>query len=197
MSNIILASSASGAGTMTVQAPVTSSNQTMTLADASGTLFPFTQSTPVATTSGTTVVIATNIPSWAKRITVVLGAVSLSGTSFPLIQFGTGATPTYVVSGYLSTTDNYTNNAGPIGTSTAGFRIGSVASDAAAWSGLYVFINIGSNIWVGSLGGTERIVGVLLGGGTVTLASALTAIRLNTVNGTDTFDAGTVNIMYE
>lgn len=182
---------------MTVQAPVTSSNRVLTLEDTNGTLSPLVQSTPVATTSGTTIVLATAIPSWVKRITVALGAVSTNGTSFPLIQFGTDATPTYVTTGYASTSDNYTATAGPIGTSTAGFRIGSSSSAAAAWSGLYVFISPGSNIWVGSLGGTDRATGVLFGGGTVTLASAPTAIRLTTINGTDIFDAGTVSILYE
>jgi hypothetical protein len=38
MSNIILAGSTSGAGTMTVQAPVTSSNRVLTLPDATGTV---------------------------------------------------------------------------------------------------------------------------------------------------------------
>ena len=38
MSNIIVSASASGAGTMTVQAPVTSSNRVLTLPDATGTV---------------------------------------------------------------------------------------------------------------------------------------------------------------
>lgn len=151
----------------------------------------------VNTTSGTTVTAASNIPSWVKRVTVILNAVSLSGSSFILIQFGTGSGPTYTTTGYQSTTDNYTSTAGPIATSTAGFRIASSTSSSAAYSGIYTFINTGSNNWVGGLSGTDRTVGVLFGGGLVTLSDTLTAIRLNTVNGTDTFDAGTVNIMYE
>jgi hypothetical protein len=34
-------------------------------------------------------------------------------------------------------------------------------------------------------------------GGSIALAAALTAIRITTVNGTDVFDAGTINILYE
>jgi hypothetical protein len=34
-------------------------------------------------------------------------------------------------------------------------------------------------------------------GGTVTLSGTLDRVRITTVNGTDTFDAGTVNILYE
>jgi hypothetical protein len=33
--------------------------------------------------------------------------------------------------------------------------------------------------------------------GSVALAAALTALRVIMVNGTDTFDAGTINILYE
>lgn len=85
MSNIILASSATGAGTMTVQAPVTGSNRVLTLEDADGTLSPLTLGTPVVTTSGTTVVAATGIPSWAKRITLMFNGVSSNGTSNMLV----------------------------------------------------------------------------------------------------------------
>jgi hypothetical protein len=34
-------------------------------------------------------------------------------------------------------------------------------------------------------------------GGSKSLSAALDRVRLTTVNGTDTFDAGSVNIMYE
>lgn len=34
-------------------------------------------------------------------------------------------------------------------------------------------------------------------GGTISLAGALDNVRLTTVNGTDTFDAGSINILYE
>jgi hypothetical protein len=35
------------------------------------------------------------------------------------------------------------------------------------------------------------------GGGNVTLSGVLDRLRITTVNGTDTFDAGSINIMYE
>jgi len=34
-------------------------------------------------------------------------------------------------------------------------------------------------------------------GGSKTLSDTLTQVRITTVNGTDTFDAGTINILYE
>jgi hypothetical protein len=34
-------------------------------------------------------------------------------------------------------------------------------------------------------------------GGQIELAATLTAVRITTVNGTDAFDAGSINILYE
>ena len=57
--------------------------------------------------------------------------------------------------------------------------------------------DLGTNIWLGGLSGTVYSGSVLIGGGTVTLSGVLTAIRLNTVNGTDTYDNGTACVFYE
>lgn len=159
---------------------------------------PLQRGTTVATTSGTTVTVATGIPDWVSRVTVILSGVSLSGTSMPLIQFGTGSTPTYTTSGYVSSSDNYTSTPGPSASSTAGFRIGSSSAATTLWYAAYTFVSLGSNIWVGSLvTATASGAGVGFSAGGVTLGGPLTAIRLNTVNGTDTFDAGNVNYIYE
>lgn len=159
---------------------------------------PLQRGTEIATTSGTTVVVATGIPDWVRRVTVMLSGVSLSGTSMPLIQFGTGSTPTYVTSGYVSSSDNYTSTPGPSASSTAGFRIGSSSAATTLWYAAYTFVHVGSNKWLGSLvTATANGAGIGFSAGGVTLGAALTAIRLNTVNGTDTFDAGTVNYIYE
>ena len=158
---------------------------------------PLQRGTEVATTSGTTVVFATNIPDWVSRVTVMLYGVSTSGTSRPLIQFGTGGTPTYVTSGYASTSDNYSSTAGPVGTSTSGFVCGSTSTASSTWTVVYTFVCMGSNKWIGVIGGTTVASGVVIGGGYITLGAALTALRLTTVNGTDTLDAGSVNYIYE
>ena len=89
--------------------------------------------------------------------------------------------------------------AGPIASSTAGFMIGSTFSaNVATATGIYVLNKVpGTNIWLGGLSGTVYSGSVLIGGGTVTLSGVLTAIRLNTVNGTDTYDNGTACVFYE
>lgn len=160
--------------------------------------YPLISVAAQATTSGTTVTLATNIPSWVRRVTVMLNSISLSGTSVPQIQFGTGSTPTYLTTGYISSSDNYASAAGPATGSTTGFKVGSGSGSAATvWIGTYTFTTLGSNIWVGSLGGAAATTTVLIGGGSVTLPAALSAIRLISFNGTDTFDAGSAAVMYE
>ena len=65
--------------------------------------------------------------------------------------------------------------------------------------GHMIFTNISGNVWVAShsLGDTSSFITNMTGGGNVTLSGTLDRVRITTVNGTDTFDAGSINIMYE
>lgn len=149
-----------------------------------------TSGTSQASTSGTSIDF-TNIPSWVKRITVMFNAVSTSGISSVQIQLGTGAGPTYTTTGYLS----YALYNGGTVSSTSGFvTIGVAAVDARY--GQMVISNHNGNVWVESCGHAVSGNGGA-GGGGISLAAALTAVRITTVNGTDTFDAGSINILYE
>lgn len=152
--------------------------------------------TPV-TASGTTVDF-TGIPSWAKRITVMINVVSTNGASVPLIQIGdSGGIEN---TGYDAGLTFGTQAASHYYASTVGFPL-STSGHLATWifSGSYTLTNITSNTWVGSgtifLGGAAVVTGAAAG--TKTLSATLDRIRITTVNGTDTFDAGTINIMYE
>lgn len=161
---------------------------------ARGQLERLVQGTAQNSTSGTSIDF-TGIPSWAKRITVMFNGVSTSGTSYPLIQIGTGGTPT--TSGYVSQASQlYT--AAAISSTTAGFFINSNASTYVL-SGTMTISNISGNIWVESccFGSTVGALIMTVGSGTVTLGGVLNMLRITTVNGTDTFDAGSINIMYE
>jgi hypothetical protein len=157
--------------------------------------------TAVASTSGTSIDF-TGIPSWVKRITVMLQGVSLSGSEEVLIQVGTGSTPatTGYNSGAISVavnTNNTTN--GSASNTTSGFTSSGYASTAAATaSGQFVLTNISGNSWIGS--GVIYSIGnlrVVTLAGDVTLGGVLGMVRITTVNGTDTFDAGSINILYE
>ena len=153
-----------------------------------------TSGTAVASTSGTSIDF-TGIPSWVKRITVMLNGVSTNGTASPLIQIGDSGG--VVTSGYISTSvvaiDGSVCSAA---SSTAGFLIRSFAA-ANINSGHMVLTNISGNIWISSHTIKINTTSCSMGGGDKTLSGTLDRVRITTVNGTDAFDAGSVNILYE
>jgi hypothetical protein len=60
-----------------------------------------------------------------------------------------------------------------------------------------VITNVSGNIWVASsVGGFSNAAASFSGGGNKTLSDVLTQIRVTSTS-TDTFDAGTINILYE
>ena len=152
-----------------------------------------TSGTAVASTSGTSIDF-TALPSWVKRITVIFNEVSGNATSQMLIQLGTGST-SYANTGYIATSAQIASTSNAV-SSTAGYI---VYRDVATYavSGHMVLTNISSNIWISSHSGKSNTDRSVVGGGSVTLGAALTAVRITTVNGTDTFDAGSINILYE
>jgi hypothetical protein len=188
MSSVILTGDTSG--TLTVSAPLVAGTNTLTLAAATGTLSPLVSGTAV-TASGTSVDF-TGIPSWAKRVTVMFNEVSTNGTSHRLIQLGAGSVTT---SGYVSTSTSMAATVSTVN-STAGFIFFSDTA-AALNSGIVVIANVSSNIW--SCSGNIKLTTAqqALGCGAITLGGTLDRIRITTVNGTDTFDAGSINVMWE
>ena len=139
----------------------------------------------------------TGIPSWAKKITVMLDQVSTSGTSVVMIRLGTSsgvdAAGYAVTVGYITGT----TQCGLIAVDTTGINTGSTLAIAQR-NGTITLHNVSGNTWVvsGLLGdyANDDIVQI---SGRKALAGPLDRIRLTTVNGTDTFDAGSVNIMWE
>jgi hypothetical protein len=150
--------------------------------------------TSQATTSGTTKDF-TGIPDWVKKITVVTSAVSTSGTSGLLIQLGTSGG--FVTTGYLGSTDAF--NTAPTSVAiTNGFAIGDTVVAAGTSHALSVIAKLTGNSWVfSSAGAQSNGANVSIGGSSITLAGTLTQLRYTTRGGTDTFDAGSVNILYE
>lgn len=171
-------------------------NSSLTVASSiqlpTGFLYPRVLSTAQASTSGTAIEF-TGIPNWVRRITVMLNAVSTNGSSFVQLQLGS---TTYTTSGYNATHGNFTGATPSAAAISTGFGQSSGASAADSRYGAFVLTHMGSNIWVCN---GQFSVGTYLtfGSGAVTLSGVLDRVRLTTVNGTDTFDAGSVNIMYE
>ena len=177
--------------------PATDSTGTqMLVSNGSGTLSwgnTSTHATPV-TVSGTSVDFL-SIPSWINKINVMFDGVSSSGTSNWLLQLGdSGGIEN---TGYVGAGSSMESTATSVIASTVGFILPN-SSGTNAFSGLVSFNRMSTNTWVasgnvGSEAGTDRI---LTTAGSKTLSATLDRIRLTTVNGTDTFDAGTLNISY-
>lgn len=179
-------------------APTTTGNVLFT---TNGTSWSSTQKivqgTSVATTSGTSIDF-TGIPSWVKRITVMLNGVSTSGTSPIQVQIGSGSVTT---SGYLSYGGiNGGANFSSAQASTTGFAFAGAAAVNITY-GVFSIYTYSGNIYLATfsagLSGTALAPYGMVGGGNVTLSGTLDRVRLTTINGTDTFDAGSVNILYE
>lgn len=152
-----------------------------------------TAGTAVASTSGTSIDF-TSIPSWVKRITVMFAGVSTSGSSNYLVQIGSGS---YTSSGYINYGMVFGSTGGTGAGYTNGFNTkGPGASDAS--SGSIVITLLTANTWTafGMIGAGANTTGYLTAG-SVALSGTLDRIRVTTANGTDTFDAGSINILYE
>ena len=153
------------------------------------------QGTAVASTSGTTIDF-TGIPSWVKRVTVMFNGVSTSGTSLVQIQLGTSSG--VVTTGYASVAT--TASGGVItNTSTSAFLCESATLTSAAnlRYGNVVFTNFTGNTWTETGIIYLTYPGNTFMSGAIPLAAVLDRVRITTVNGTDTFDAGSINILYE
>ena len=160
-------------------APVWSSTLSLgtTVSSTSGTFFDFT-----------------GISSSVRRITIMLYGVSTNGGSNFQIQIGSGS---FTVSGYVSTGNTYNGSSGTGGSSaTSGFVIqnGSASNTISCQMTL---TTLGSNLWISSHNGKISTSNTVTGAGDVVLGAALDRIRITTINGTDTFDAGSINILYE
>jgi len=153
--------------------------------------------TAVASTSGTAIDF-TSIPSWVKRVTVMLSGVSTNGTSIPLVQLGdAGGIENTGYTGMAMVLVNTSSvSAGAL---SSGFRCGYVFAATQAHSGTFVITKVNGNDWVctASVANTGGYDAGAVMSGNKTLSDTLDRIRITTVNGTDTFDAGTINILYE
>ena len=151
-----------------------------------------TSGTVQTTTSGTSIDF-TGIPSWVKRVTVMFDGVSTNGTNSILVQLGdSGGVET---TGYVSTSVQISGG-GLTVDSTAGFAIRS-ATASNVFSGSMVIANVNGNDWVSQSIVKQTTSAIAVGAGDKSLSATLDRVRITTVGGTDTFDAGSINILYE
>ena len=160
---------------------------------------PYTLATAQNSTSGAAINFP-DIPSWAKKITVMFNGVSTSGSSRIVVRLGTSSG--VVESGYTSFCGTYgrvTENYQDTASETTGFGWWNQAPADTGY-GHMLLTNISGNTWVASHSGAVTASGVAYvigGGGVVALASALDRVRITTASGTPTFDTGSINISYE
>jgi hypothetical protein len=150
--------------------------------------------TSQASTSGTSIDF-TSIPTGVKRIMVGLVGVSTNGTTQVRIQIGSGSV---TATGYLGSADAAVASvvAATFTTGLALERTG-VAAAASVRHGIATLLHLGSNAWAMTwVGSRSDTAAVLFSAASITLGGVLDRVRV-TADGTDTFDAGTINVLYE
>lgn len=202
MSSIVVSGDTSGA--ITIAAPAVSGTNTLTLPAVTGTLVvsgqnsALTLGTSQASTSGTNIDF-TGIPSWVRRVTVMFQGVSTSGTNDVLVQLGTASG--YETSGYVGVVTRSGSSANVLTNLSAGFNMdGNTGGSAAIRSGSLIIslMSTSTNTWAGQACiGLSNVPQGVYCGGYKPLVATLNSVRITTIGGTDTFDAGSINIIYE
>lgn len=147
------------------------------------------------TAAGQTTLPQTGIPAWVNRITLSFAGLSTNGTSLRQVQIGDGA---YVTSGYTGGHGAIAAGAAAGASISSGFALGLQNLAADTFSGHMTITRMTGNTWAASAygaGASGNIVAIA--GGSITLTGALDRVRVTTVNGTDTFDAGSVGFSWE
>jgi len=155
-----------------------------------------TLGTEQATTSGTAINF-TGIPAWAKRVTVNFVGVSTNGTADLLIQIGpSGGIET---SGYASTATSFVSGtATVVNGASDGFIVAANVGSGSAFRGA-VTLNLedsSDNTWT-MTGSLAQINALDIASGSKALAGAISKLTITTDGGTNTFDAGAINISWE
>jgi hypothetical protein len=152
--------------------------------------------TAVATTSGA-LFDFTGIPSWARRVTVMLSDVSLTSTQYIEVRIGTSGGVENT--GYTSAYGEITGTTAALEASATGYILGNSASGDSTTS-VITLLNVSGNLWIASgtyynAAGSTPDMGYITG--TKTLSGVLDRVRITTFSNTGVFDAGTANIMWE
>lgn len=150
----------------------------------------------VASTSGTAIDFI-GIPAGTKRITVMFSGVSTSGISNPIVQLGNSGG--FETTGYLGSVSGVTGTVG--GTNyTDGVGLQNTHTATGVMHGCIQFslLNSATFLWAaaGTIGRSDTNYTNMIGSSKA-LTATLDRIRITTQGGTDTFDAGSINILYE
>jgi hypothetical protein len=180
-------------GQVTLDTPAIAGTNNLELPAATGTIQLLKLETSQATTSGTSKDF-TGIPSWAKKITIMFNRVSTNGSSNIGIQIGAGSVET---TGYISNLGGINNTPGYFSGGTSLLIVWFNPTTTSLMTGHVTLTLVSSNLWLhsGVLDNGITAMGVVAG--SKTISGTLDRLRITTVNGTDTFDNGSVNILIE
>jgi len=201
MSSVVLNGDTSGAITLAV--PSVAGTNTITLPAGTGTVAVqgvssnIVSGTAQNSTSGTSIDF-TGIPSWVKRITISFADVSMNATTNWIIQIGSSSGG-IETTGYVSCT-SYVAPSTNVISSSIGLLITQSSGASASMSGQAVLtlLNASTNLWAFSSSFCDySAVQNMWGAGRKAIASTLDRVRITTTGGTQTFDAGSINILYE
>ena len=145
---------------------------------------------------GVTLVDFTAIPAWVNEVVLPISSLSTSGSNNLILQLGSGSVETsgyaganlYMLAGSATQGSNHSTS----------FTLFINIVAASIMQGIITLVRVSGNTWAfqSNLSRSGDIA-ANISSGTKTLAGALDRVRLTTVGGTDTFDAGTVNILYK
>jgi len=155
----------------------------------------FTLGTPVATTSGTSIDF-TGIPAGVKQIIISFSNVSTNGTSQKLIQIGDSGG--IEITGYSSRSTSIIGLT-QAGTGTAsGFLIYSILASTELSGSITLTLQNATTFTFESTGifSDYNEGAQFFTSGGKSLSATLDRVRITTVNGTDAFDGGEINIAY-
>ncbi len=156
------------------------------------------QGTAIASTSGT-VVDFTGIPSWAKKITVLFNNVGKNGGLDLVLRIGAGTT--VETTGYLGSAIQVSGGANTGGTNATdgGFCITTSNNNGYLFHGTIVITLLTGSTWIASgLLSRSDANATVQSAGSKTITGTLGIVRVTTTGATpDTFNSGSINIMYE
>lgn len=167
---------------------------TLQVAGVTTNMYPIVSGTTITLTNQTAPDF-TGIPSWAKRITVMFNGVGVSSSGNLLVQLGDSGG--YETTGYASSMTYIVNATAATSNTSTGFLAGNGGASFYRYSGALTLTTLGSNVWVGACNFNDNAsTRTFFGSGSKTLSDTLTSLRLF-VDGSQQFNAGTVNIMWE
>jgi hypothetical protein len=185
-------------GSVILQANATAGSSTLYMPVGTGTIAAqnvstnIVSGTVVSPSSGTSVLF-TGIPSWAKRITVMLSNLGTGATSSAMIlQLGS---TTIQATGYNGISSQLNNAAAA--TPTTYFALPVTAAANLGLHGQIILNYLGNNIWTASWSFLSTAGSGYVGGGSVTMTGIVDRLQIGTTGGTAVFSTGSVNILYE